>query len=162
MQSHRCFTPSLEPLCARPWPPRGTASETVPLATSRLIAGTKRSAASFWWAADMRLWRIISTACALLPPLAPAPAYSQSIRGELGAQSRASIHISVTVMPRFQVPASPREPSLSSNAPALRYSLVRLPLDGSSASRAQAGSAGKGGGLNVSPGQGSLVLVVPD
>lgn len=112
--------------------------------------------------ADMRLRRIILTACALLPLSAAAPGYSQSLRGELGAQSRASIHISVTVMPRFQLNASPREPSLSSNAPALRYSLVSLPLDGSSASPARANSAGKGATLDVRSGQGLLVLVVPD
>lgn len=162
MQSRRCFNPGLEPLLCALIVTGGIASETVPLATCRLISGTKRSAASFCWAADMRLWRIISTACALLPLTAAAPGYSQSIRGELGAQSRASIHISVTVMPRFQLPASSREPSLSSNAPALRYSLVRLPLDGSSAGPAMARSAGRGAALEVSSGQGLLVLVVPD
>jgi hypothetical protein len=108
----------------------------------------------------MRLWRTISTACALLPLFAPAPAYAQSIRGNLGAQSRASIHISVTVIPRFQIPASAGELSLL-NAPALRYSLVRTPLDGSSTSPTKAES-GKGAGLGATPEKVALVLVVPD
>ena len=112
-------------------------------------------------AAHMRLWRTISIACAMLPLFAPAPAYAQSIRGNLGAQSRASIHISVTVVPRFQIPASAREPSLS-NAPALRYSLVRTPLDGSSTTPAKAESGEKGAALDATPGEGALVLVVPD
>lgn len=160
MQSRRYLELSLEPLCVRLLAPGKTVSETAPLATSRLIAGTKRSAASFCWTSDMRLWRLISTGCVLL--CAAAPGYAQSIRGALAAQSRASIHISVTVMPRFQLPPGSSDARLSSNAPALRYSLVRLPLDGSSASPPMAQSAGKGGAFDVSLGGGSLLLVVPD
>lgn len=107
----------------------------------------------------MRRSSLISTAGApLLALFAAAPASSQSIRGELGDESRATIHISVTVMPRFDLRAALAAPGLPSDGSVLRYSLVRLPLNGSPTVRDQA----KGAGPDAGVGRNTLLLVVPD
>jgi hypothetical protein len=94
---------------------------------------------------------------------------AQSVRGSMGPDSRATIRISVSVMPRLDVespgpadavgPKSGGEAYLrSSNMPGLRYSL--LELDPSPA------LGGNGGHLKVKPSaimpDPRLVLVVPD
>lgn len=142
----------------------GIEPETVLFTTYPLVAGTKRSAVSFRWTADMSFWSSIPTACAplLLLAFAAAPASSQSIRGQLGAQSRGSIHISVTVMPQFQLLAGTWTPSLSSNASALRYSLLRLRPDGTVLSKPEPQDLGREAPFDEADGQYSLMLVVPD
>lgn len=71
--------------------------------------------------------------------LVSSSARCQSLHGELGAQSRASIRISVSVAPRFVIrsgassPDAPRidraragwgEVRFASNAPAMRYTII--------------------------------------
>jgi hypothetical protein len=91
-----------------------------------------------------------------------AGAGAQTSNGVMGPQSRATIRISVSVMPRFSVAegrnaagiasdqSGPMQPlNVSSNAPGLRFSLV-------AASEAQRDSAGQ------SADGARLLLVVPD
>ena len=85
-------------------------------------------------------------------------AAAQSSHGQMGPQSRASIRISISVPPRFApspaVSTGRGEADLASyrmtsNAPALRYTLTADPAGGSESGR---------------PGDGSLplLLIVPD
>ena|SRR5689334_17805146 len=107
----------------------------------------------------MRRSSLFSTAGApLLALFAAAPASSQSIRGELGDQSRATIHISVTVMPRFDPQAALAARGLPSDGSVLRYSLVRLPPNGSPT----VGDQGKGAAPHAGVSRNILLLVVPD
>jgi hypothetical protein len=91
---------------------------------------------------------------------------AQSIRGQLGQQSRATIRISVSVAPRFSISKDRRTGAnealkVSSNAGPLRYALVREPA---SEDAPQAIEVPSGAGTAPdSGGRGSaLVLVVPD
>lgn len=86
--------------------------------------------------------------------LGASPACSQSTRGALGAQSRASIRIEASVMPTFRLSSAASGASLSSNAPSIRYSLL---VDDDRVPRA----VGTRGSLSRGTGP-LLLLVVPD
>lgn len=95
--------------------------------------------------------------------------WTQPVRGQLDAQSRASIAIGVSVLPSFQIHEYDRALEVTSNAPTIRYHLVLSPTArGSIDADAFRGAAGEKhfmadeksavshGGDNL------LVLVVPD
>lgn len=101
--------------------------------------------------------RLLSLALAIA---IPGSADGQSARGDFAASSQATIRISVSVAPRFQSPRSgspaqsgPADASagltrLSSNAPALRYSVSVYPPQRAEGSQ---------------PGRASvLYLIIPD
>jgi hypothetical protein len=82
------------------------------------------------------LLALVSSSFALL---VPSSARCQSLHGQLGAQSRASIRISVSVAPRFVIRgdassldasgvdrarAGQGEVRVASNAPAMRYTII--------------------------------------
>jgi hypothetical protein len=82
------------------------------------------------------LLALVSSNLALL---VPTSARCQSLRGQLGPQSRASIRISVSVAPRFMIkgeassPDAPRvdaagagrsDVQFASNAPGMRYTVI--------------------------------------
>jgi hypothetical protein len=100
--------------------------------------------------------------CALLAT-GPGSGLSAEGRGALGAQSRATIRISLSVAPRFALASGGAKASaqategpalFSSNAPGLRYALVRQARG--------PGEAGPGAKAGVEPLAASLWLVTPD
>lgn len=102
-------------------------------------------------------WLGNSVLCMALPVAGAASA--QSISGQLGEQSRASIRISVSVAPAFRGDA---KPSLSGSLdptnlrpidPSFRYSLIRQPLAIEPANTVQPGAPGE---------EGYLILIAPD
>lgn len=84
------------------------------------------------------------------------PAWSQSLKGALGPQSRASIRIEVSVMPTFKASGLSATEGFSSNAPTLRYSLVKDPQALEVAAAKAERSVAKRQGPPV------VMLVVPD
>lgn len=111
----------------------------------------------------MRFSPFIRTAVALLPlTMAVSPAASQPARGELGAQSRSSIRISVTVMPRFHVLEGVRAPGITSNAPTIRYSLVIQRPNVAVTGLSEPTNSGKAAASDSGAPQYPLMLVVPD
>lgn len=114
--------------------------------------------------------RLLAEVTLMLVPLAPQSASAAPLRGDLGAQSRASIEIRVSVVPRFHVGSRAGALEVSSNAPTLRYDLV---LDDPARSavapaRVSHGAIGDKQPLAIQdaavpPSTGNLlVLVVPD
>lgn len=98
---------------------------------------------------------LIKAAAALpLVTLGATPVDSQSIRGTLGPQSRATIRIEASVMPTFRLSSGTPALSLSSNAPSIRYSLL---VDNEPASSA-VGTSDPARGADVP----LVLLVVPD
>jgi|SRR5579884_1770727 len=85
-------------------------------------------------------------------------AHGQSIQSQLGPQARATISITVSVLPSFKVTNVAGAPSITSNAPSqLRYGLVTQPLQDSGPTSIAAGYRTK-----ASANHDRLVLVVPD
>ena len=94
--------------------------------------------------------------CAIALPaamllLGPAAQAAQAAPGTMAAQSRGTIRISVSVMPRVRVEAAEGRLSSSSNAAGVRYTLVAAPAE----------SGGKDGN-SAAPRGPRLILVVHD
>ena len=105
---------------------------------------------------DMKDLGLIKAAAALpLLILGATSADSQSIAGALGPQSRAAIRIEASVMPTLKVSSATSTPSLSLNAPSIRYSLL---IDNGPASS----PVGTSGSPARSPDGPLVMLVVPD
>lgn len=96
--------------------------------------------------------RLIARCAIALPAgmLIVRPA-AQAAPGAMAAQSRGTIRISVSVMPRVRVEAAGGRLSSSSNAAGVRYTLVAAPTE-----------SGGEGGNSAAPRPPRLILVVPD
>ena len=111
----------------------------------------------------MKLVNIVLGAGALALVLAAEPAAARPTSGQMGAESRGSVRISVSVMPRLDVHALLAGAAApSTNLSGLRYSLVACDIECSHPFPSAAGSTSPAPPASPAQATESLVLVVPD
>src|SRR3569833_2362139 len=101
------------------------------IATRTLCAVAKLPRPLIWSEAAMTLSRIGRTAAALwLMGNAASIARAESTRSQIGPEARATINISVSVLPTFKVIGGTEALNMTSNAPAqFRYEVVSQPIE---------------------------------